>query len=65
MSLYRFFSSDKEMPEFDSMHITPGKANNSISVIDENHALRIKTLTKAVRVLLCLKIIIILCIKID
>ena len=42
MSLYRFFASDKEMPELDNMHVTPGKANNSISVIDENHALRIK-----------------------
>ena len=42
MSLYRFFASDKEMPELDNMHVTSDKVNNSINAVDENHALRIK-----------------------
>lgn len=29
MSLYRFFASDKEMPELDNMHVTPGDDDKS------------------------------------
>lgn len=29
MSLYRFFASDKEIPELDNMHVTPGDDDKS------------------------------------